>query len=1762
MRNIISLLVLICLFSLATASLSDIVSIEDGGAYSEESYLDETYNFSLQRSGLVVGINNTLGRTITFNIFGDLPEKEIMYYYSCDDGDTYNEFDNIQWVNASSPTYIQFSSEFTTCDYIKISRYHHYSYGKTEDFVASLGGPHINTTLLGLSPEGRNLWVIRITNESVPIEQKRIVFLITKQHIREETGYAIENLTAYLNSTDAINIRNEFVWYIVPLMDPDRLYEGDYFYPSEANNMNRQWNLTSNQNVELVKAYMDGLDRIDFFLDFHAWTTREDHTLLGFNSEASKNISDLFYDFQSVVSNRFSKGSIFTGLSTSSSTNLGIAKNYVGYTYKPLFSTTIEFGLTNNSLDFEGRQQMGQDIAISIYDALRINRPIFHAPFNEGTGVLVGDYSGNGLEGTIYGALWEKGGDLIYNLNGGANKTYFGPIILSGYQAYNQLVVFASILNGMNYEFVSNTINFTINLVSVHLLEPEISSTKEFNPVNFKANYTSKEGFKIAYLWTNHTGTWENHTTLTGNNSDYAQNTTYDNFDSGTVYPRGWEIVVGDEDVLLTNVTWLAGSGYNATISQNNFGNVLQTSLITDNLSTHYLPLDAGGVYQITTDSPNFSRLYDIETRNSTNGWFQYKHYNLGPFFRHNIDTVNVQKDGEIEGSYSITDGFIEWNVQVCTLEDTCNFITSNSTFTMDDLGVIVYINSPLNQTYSTLPILLNLTTEGQAVSSILYNLNGDTNVTYTSPINLSSFDSQENTLNVYANYSITEISYNSTTFTLTPIFVNLVSPANGTLTTSVSNLFDFKVFNIAENYISNISIFMFIDNQWSVQNTTSFSYDTPISSIEDLLLMNGSSDSFVLSKDLDFCDEDSYDDPLNGQANITALCKDNLPQPGWVPLNTFTGQLEGNMHTIKNFYINNSPSINDLGLFKTISNSTIQNLIFEDPIVVGVNNYGGSIAGSAADRSYVRNVIIINPYFSGSYYLGGLVGRFRDSQMHECQVQRGYIFANSQYVGGLVGQISDLDYQGSSLMTNSFSSADVENNNFGGIGGAAGLAYDTTINNSYATGDVIDGNSQCGGLVGWAFRNLTVQNSYATGNVTCGSSTRKGGLIGFVGPSGGGGDPDTVAIDSFYDTNTTGQNDTGYGTPKTTIEMQNISTFTNWDIATIGSFVDQTWYINETNDYPRLYFEQRDIGDLYFSIYSDVPEDASTLWRAQTCLSTGECFDSEEEWIIEHANSLRLLAEGTSLTNETFKVELGSIIEITYDRRNTTTSTFLLAFLDVFYPLLGANTSNGTGTTIYNLTIDRFFKYLDYDAILLNETTTDTSFDTVASFDNSGKTRNGAYDRFWYAQRFTTPSEGNLTVNQVILSLEPSDATPEPFSFNVSIRNATATSADYSSGSINMSILEDAYVVGGLFTIDIAPITLNASTNYTIVMNCEDCYVLPTQQIVNIHSSGSSDSLYGGFIFSEDSGVSWDPPVETTEFIFYVGYNESFTSQVYENNTLNVTMHQHDEVINVTLDSVASNKSIVDLLIYKVNSTELDKAYIGEIDSDGNVFNTQFTDLSTEDYVDEVELVYSSDSNRRVYFLIDRYSSILGLLLNLSFVTQGFQFYDSFDTENYRDPILSDATIQGQTVMPEPSSILDFTYDNFSGSFNSTKWFKYPDNSGSETDFYSWSTTTTQTGGELRNRISVSEVGDWDVRQGISRNIQVNQINKNLLNIPTAESIELEFNFNNYKETYYELKDKGSIERCFAELRLFAGGKRYGGIIILLDLDALLEMI
>lgn len=175
---------------------------------------------------------------------------------------------------------------------------------------------------------------------------------------------------------------------------------------------------------------------------------------------------------------------------------------------------------------------------------------------------------------------------------------------------------------------------------------------------------------------------------------------------------------------------------------------------------------------------------------------------------------------------------------------------------------------------------------------------------------------------------------------------------------------------------------------------------------------------------------------------------------------------------------------------------------------------------------------------------MGGLLG-FTDVSNLAGNYSTGTI-TGYDYSGGLIGEITknSSTYTHITLMQiyQCYSTSQVSGHNY--VGGLIGYIHNYgSLVNSYAMGNV-SGNDRVGGLLGQISNCTTFNRHYSCGVVS--GSSNVGGLVGYL---------STVPFvnytsdySSFYDSQISGQTDTGKGTPKTTAEMKLRYTFREWD--------------------------------------------------------------------------------------------------------------------------------------------------------------------------------------------------------------------------------------------------------------------------------------------------------------------------------------------------------------------------------------------------------------------------------------------------------------------------------------------------------------------------------------------------------------------------------------------------------------------------------------
>lgn len=333
----------------------------------------------------------------------------------------------------------------------------------------------------------------------------------------------------------------------------------------------------------------------------------------------------------------------------------------------------------------------------------------------------------------------------------------------------------------------------------------------------------------------------------------------------------------------------------------------------------------------------------------------------------------------------------------------------------------------------------------------------------------------------------------------------------------------------------------------------------------------------------------------VNGSGNyVGALVGSNL---GGIASSSSTGTIAGAWH------VGGLAGINEGSISASNAAGTVRADRYEAGGLVGRNlgsvatsHSGGAVSGGGGvgglggrcDRGGdIRDSYSTASVEGSDLYVGGLVG-FHSGRITGSH-STGTVVGGS-YTGGLVGN-------NSGNVAASYSSSAVAGRQL--VGGLAGY-NNSDISMSCSTGTVT-GDWRVGGLVGLSEGHITA--SYSNANVS--GRDQVGGLVGYnldatIGSfikgsiamcyssgavSGDGAVGGLVAFGrgnyvtaSFWDIETSGQTASLGGAGKTTAEMQTAATFLDagWDF--VGESVngtEDTWWIVEGEDYPRLWWEE-----------------------------------------------------------------------------------------------------------------------------------------------------------------------------------------------------------------------------------------------------------------------------------------------------------------------------------------------------------------------------------------------------------------------------------------------------------------------------------------------------------------------------------------------------------------------------------------------------------
>ncbi len=199
--------------------------------------------------------------------------------------------DNVHWQRLVAAEFDAKRSTFTlrltpTTDTVWIAHLEPYTFENLNRLAADFkDSRYLRIESAGKTVDGSDLPLWTITDPAVPDAQKKVVWLMSRQHAWEtHTSYCIDGAIRFLlaDVPEAARLRRQLVVCVLPMMDPDGVARGGTRLNQLGYDTNRHWNEVRLNDPAACKkmpeiaaakrAIRDWLaagHRIDLFLAFH-----------------------------------------------------------------------------------------------------------------------------------------------------------------------------------------------------------------------------------------------------------------------------------------------------------------------------------------------------------------------------------------------------------------------------------------------------------------------------------------------------------------------------------------------------------------------------------------------------------------------------------------------------------------------------------------------------------------------------------------------------------------------------------------------------------------------------------------------------------------------------------------------------------------------------------------------------------------------------------------------------------------------------------------------------------------------------------------------------------------------------------------------------------------------------------------------------------------------------------------------------------------------------------------------------------------------------------------------------------------------------------------------------------------------------------------------------------------------------------------------------------------------------------------------------
>ncbi|MBN1926593.1 MAG: hypothetical protein JW798_12235 [Prolixibacteraceae bacterium] len=176
-----------------------------------------------------------------------------------------------------------------------IARTYPYTFADLENFLESIhDSPYLDIQVPGYSQNGKPVYLLKITDQFIPVTDKKRVFMHARTHPAETPpSFMLEGMINYLLSgeTEALELLADFEFYIFPMQNVDGVVAGNYRSTPKSENLEVMWHFDNNNPIVLTneapaevsivqqaaeRLMTDGGPHVSIALNLHASNSEPD----------------------------------------------------------------------------------------------------------------------------------------------------------------------------------------------------------------------------------------------------------------------------------------------------------------------------------------------------------------------------------------------------------------------------------------------------------------------------------------------------------------------------------------------------------------------------------------------------------------------------------------------------------------------------------------------------------------------------------------------------------------------------------------------------------------------------------------------------------------------------------------------------------------------------------------------------------------------------------------------------------------------------------------------------------------------------------------------------------------------------------------------------------------------------------------------------------------------------------------------------------------------------------------------------------------------------------------------------------------------------------------------------------------------------------------------------------------------------------------------------------------------------------------------